>query len=203
MSSLIKGCVVGFLIAAPVGPIGILCITRALREGWLAGFLAGLGAATADAFYGGVAAFGVTAVTATLGQISRPLHLLGAVFLCYLGVRIALTSPAQAGRVDAGPSYAGGYLSTVMLTVVNPATIFSFIALFATIVPAGRALPAADASLIVLGVFLGSATWWLVLALGVARARHALAARLQRLICAVSGAALAGFGLYNLWAAVS
>lgn len=200
MSSLIKGWVVGFLIAAPVGPIGILCITRALRGGWLAGFVTGLGAATADAFYGAVAAFGVTAVTATLTQFSRPLHLVGAVFLCYLGLRIALAAPKPAAQTSGGGGpYAAAYLSTVMLTAMNPATIFSFIAVFATIAPAGRALSAVEASSSVMGVFLGSAAWWLLLALGVARGRHVLTPRVQRLIGAASGAALIAFGVSGLW----
>ena len=160
---LLKGLLIGFAIAAPVGPIGVLCIRRTFAEGQAAGFFTGLGAATADAFYGAVAAFGLTAVSSFLLGYQQALQLLGGLFLCALGVK---TWIAKADGVSArmeGQGLVQAYASSVILTLTNPATILSFVAVFA-----GAGLGQArhgmiDASALVCGVFLGSAAWWLTL----------------------------------------
>ena len=200
MSLLLKGAIVGFLIAAPVGPIGILCIARALGGGWRLGFVSGLGAAVADAFYGAVAAFGISAVTLTLTHWTRPLHVAGAVVLAYLGVRIAFTPLADDTTGDAANlRYRDAFLSTVGLTLVNPATIFSFLAVFATLAPGAKPLEPLGATLLVTGVFLGSAAWWLLLGVGVGRGRHALGPQVRTWIARCSGAALVALGVASLF----
>jgi threonine/homoserine/homoserine lactone efflux protein len=130
----LRGLGLGFAIAAPVGPIGVLCIRRTLADGRLVGFVTGLGAATADATYGAVAAFGVSAVTSLLVGLRLWIHLLGALFLAWLGVRTLLARPAVKAATPTAPARAGlltAWASTVMLTLTNPATIISFAAVFA------------------------------------------------------------------------
>ncbi len=164
MSFLIKGLILGFAIAAPVGPIGVLCIRRTLADGKMNGFFSGLGAATADMFYGAVAAFGLTAVQKILVGQQFWLHILGGCFLLYLGLRTFFTGPAKQAVVsEARRGLVSAYLSTLGLTLTNPATIISFTVIFAGLqlgVTNGNVL---SAGLLVSGVFLGSAAWWLTL----------------------------------------
>src|SRR5262245_23551445 len=172
-SLLLRGLLIGFSIAAPVGPIGVLCIRRTLADGRLAGLVSGLGAATADAFYGCVAAFGLTAVSGFLISQQTWLRLFGGLFLCYLGIRTLLAAPAEKPAIATGrrPSPGRGllaaYTSTFALTVANPATILSFAAIFAGMGAGITSRSYASAALLVSGVFLGSALWWLLLSGGV------------------------------------
>jgi threonine/homoserine/homoserine lactone efflux protein len=191
---LLKGLLIGVAIAAPVGPIGLLTIRRTLASGWASGFATGLGAATADAVYGAIAAFGLTAVSALLVEQQGVLRLLGGLFLIYLGVQTFRAVPAATPGGDAsaaGITMAWG--SAVLLTLTNPATILSFVAVFA-----GLGLAAAeamsDAALMVAGVFLGSAAWWLILSSLVVRIRHRLAERHLRWINRGCGVLLICFG---------
>ena len=169
---LLKGFAIGFSIAAPVGPIGVLCIRRSLSSGARAGLATGLGAATADAAYGAVAAFGLTAVSGFLVGERTWLRLAGGIFLAYLGAATWRKRPAAGDEEGAAASLSGAYVSTFFLTLANPATILSFGAVFA-----GFGLASApgylSAALLVAGVFLGSGAWWLMLsqAAGALRSR--------------------------------
>src|SRR5881409_981452 len=127
----VRGVAIGFSIAAPVGPIGVLCIRRTLAEGRLCGFASGLGAATADAVYGCVAGFGLTAVSNLLVSQQTWLRLIGGLFLCYLGVKSFFAGPAQTAAAPKSGALAGAYASTFLLTLTNPMTILSFAAVFA------------------------------------------------------------------------
>ena len=198
MHLLIKGAVLGFLIAAPVGPIGLLCITRTLRSGFPVGFVSGLGAATADAAYGCVAAFGVKALTATIAAVAAPLHIAGAAFLCYLGIKTFVSKPAAAEALDGMSAAPAAYASTVMLTLLNPLTIFSFVAIFASALGA-KQLTVPAASLLVAGVFVGSAIWWLTLAGGVAFSRSRLSEATIARVNAFSALLLIGFAIYAVF----
>lgn len=190
-----KGLVIGFSIAAPVGPIGVLCIRRSLRDGMAAGFAAGLGAATADAAYGAVAGFGVTAVSGFLIGHRFWIGLIGGAFLCTLGARAFLSKPAS----DAAPGRAGGlataYTSTLLLTLANPATILSFAVIFAAF-GLGATIDYAAAASLVLGVFAGSALWWLILSGGTSLVRSRLSPAWMLAVNRVSGAVLIAFGIY-------
>jgi threonine/homoserine/homoserine lactone efflux protein len=163
----LKGLVVGFLVATPVGPIGLLCIQRTLSEGKMHGLVSGLGAATADAIYGLIAALGLTFVSNFLFKEQFLLRLFGGLFLCYLGVRTFLSKPAgQTSSADA-PSYISNYGSTFLLAFTNPITILVFAALFAGlgVVSSGTHYFSVGLSvgLSVAGVFIGSALWWFML----------------------------------------
>ena len=169
---LLKGVAIGFAIAAPVGPIGVLCIRRTFAQGQAAGFATGLGAATADAFYGAVAGFGLTAISGFLLGWQDELRVVGGWFLCALGVKTFLARPAAPSAQLQGSSLAESYATSLALTLTNPATILSFVAVFAG-VGLGAAAPGAAAALaLVLGVFCGSAAWWLLLSGFVARWRR-------------------------------
>lgn len=194
---LAKGLFLGFAIAAPVGPIGVLCIRRTLAEGWLTGFLTGMGAATADGLYGGVAAFGLTAISGTLVAQQSIIRVVGGVLLCYLGLRTLLAKPAlEAASARRGRGLAGAYVSTVGLTLTNPATIVSFATVFAALGLVGAAGSAVAApGLLTAGVFLGSACWWLLLSGGVSLLRTRLTAGALRWVNRASGILLLGFGV--------
>lgn len=188
-----KGMVIGFSIAAPVGPIGILCIRRTLSGGRLLGLASGLGAASADALYGAVAAFGMTALSNILTTQQTWLKLAGGVFLCYLGVRTFLTKPAERPAQAAGSGLFGAYCSTLFLTLTNPMTILSFAAIFAGIGAISSGFSAA--ALLVGSVFAGSAAWWLLLSGGVSVFRARFNDEWMGWVNRISGAIIMVFGL--------
>ena len=193
MHPLLKGLVLGCSIAAPVGPIGVLCIRRSLANGRLVGFVSGLGAATADAVYGAIAALGLNAIMSALQAQRVWLQLGGGAFLIYLGVATLRAQPRPiAASSSAAPNLLAAYFSVFALTLTNPMTILSFLAIFAGLgVGTG-------AGWLVLGVFLGSAAWWWLLSF----AAGWLGGRLQRgglrAVNLVSGAVIAGFGIWQL-----
>jgi threonine/homoserine/homoserine lactone efflux protein len=194
-----NGMVIGFAIAAPVGPIGVLCIRRTLAEGRISGVVSGLGAATADALYGSVAALGLTFVTDLLVGGESWLRLLGGAFLIFLGARTVLTCPAERAAPAGGSGLLGDYASTLFLTLTNPTTILSFAAIFAGLGVAGEANGGVlSATMLVLGVFLGSAMWWFVLSWLVGIFRAKLTARGLRWVNRVSGTIIATFGVLAL-----
>lgn len=189
----LRGVVIGLSIAAPVGPIGVLCIRRTLAAGRGVGFVSGLGAATADASYGAVAAFGLTAVSGFLIGQRVWIQGISAAFLLALGLRTLLSKPAARAAKSDATSLAGAYASVVALTLTNPATILSFVAIFAGLGLANATGAGGAAILTVLGVFLGSALWWLLLSTGVSLLRERFTPRGMRLVNVLSGALLIGF----------
>lgn len=195
---LLRGLVIGFSIAAPVGPIGVLCIRRTLAEGRAHGFVSGLGAATADAIYGSVAAFGLTFVSSLLVSQQTWLRLVGGAFLCYLGVKTFLARPPGGGAAAGRGGLAGAYASTFFLTLTNPMTILSFAAIFAGLGLGGAAGTYAAAGVMVLGVFLGSALWWLILSGGIAPLRAQFGPSGLGWVNRLAGVIIAGFGALAL-----
>jgi threonine/homoserine/homoserine lactone efflux protein len=157
-----KGLVVGFLIATPVGPIGLLCIQRTLSEGKMHGLISGLGAATADAIFGLIAALGLTSISNFLDEEQFWLRLLGGLFLCYLGVRTFLSKPTETSSANA-PSHIGNYGSTFLLAFTSPITILVFVAVFAGLGVVSSGPYYFSVGLAVAGVFIGSALWWFML----------------------------------------
>jgi threonine/homoserine/homoserine lactone efflux protein len=192
---LLEGALIGLLIAAPVGPIGVLCIKRSLAHGARAGFVTGLGAATADACYGAVAAFGLTVISDRVLQLQFAIQMLGIAFLLYLGVTIFREEPATEAKASiTGSGLLLFYLTTVVLTLTNPTTIVSFVAIFAG-VGVTTAATYSGAATIVLGVFLGSALWWVILSNGVGLLRSRADQRLLRWVNRISGAVILAFAV--------
>jgi threonine/homoserine/homoserine lactone efflux protein len=195
---LLKGQLLGFSIAAPVGPIGILCMRRTLTLGRLHGFLSGLGAATADAIYGFIAGFGLTLITSFLLDQKVILQLVGGLFLIYLGVQTFRSKPAVEAAKAIGDTLFKSYASTLLLTITNPMTIMSFVGAFAGL---GLGDSAADTGFspaisLVIGVFTGSALWWLLLSMLVGLLRERLKGAAFLWINRISGAMLTIFGLF-------
>lgn len=198
-SFFLRGLLIGFSIAAPVGPIGILCIRRTLAEGRLAGLLSGLGAATADALYGCIAGFGLTFVSGVLIDQAFWVRLIGGIFLCYLGVRTLLAAPStQPATGTSHQGLLGNYLSTVFLTLTNPTTILSFAAVFAALGLATTGGNYWTAMALVAGVFIGSALWWLLLSGGVSLLRSRFNPDGLKWLNRISGSILLGFGIIAL-----
>lgn len=201
---------VGLAIAAPVGPMGMLCIRRTLTGGPRAGLAIGLGIATGDALYGLIAALGLVSISQFMLAYDRPLHLLAGLFLLYLGVRTLLQKApadtangepdgnsnsklAQVGRAGALRAYA----SSLLLTLTNPQTVIMFAALFTTLAPRG-AFSSTIALTTVGGVFCGSIAWWCFLVTAVSLARHAIGSKLRLAIDRFVGIMLAAFGVVEI-----
>ena len=189
----LRGLLIGLSIAAPVGPIGVLCIRRTLTNGRVVGLVSGLGAATADASYGAVAAFGLTAISGFLIGQRLWIQGIGAAFLLYLGLRTMLSQPKDVAPSTNTSSLAGAYASVVLLTLTNPVTILSFLAIFAGLGLANVVGAAGSAGLMVVGVFSGSALWWLLLSTGVSLVRERFTPRAMRWVNVLSGCILLGF----------
>jgi len=196
-SLFLKGLAFGFILAATVGPMWVLCLRRTLAGGALLGLASGMGIAVADAFYGAIAAFGLTAISGVLLAHSRSIGLLGAALLVYLGVKALIAAPAAMDGEAAPTRLDRAFLSTLGLTLANPPTILAFAAVFAAL-----GLASSDdyglAAIVVLGVFLGSAGWWIVLAAGAARLRGRIGLSLMRAVNVVSGIAILGFAAWQI-----
>jgi len=195
---LISGLIIGFSIAAPVGPIGVLCIRRTLAEGRLHGLISGLGAATADAIYGCIAAFGLTFISDLLVQQQLWLRLFGGVFMCLLGAKTLFAKPSEKSAQEKTPGLLGAYGSTFFLTLTNPMTILSFAAIFVGIGLGSAVADYGSAALLVFSVFTGSALWWLILSGTVGLLRKKVRLSVLKWINRVSGAIITGFGVLIL-----
>ncbi len=202
-SVLLRGFALGLAIAAAPGPIFFLCLRRTLAKGWLNGLISGFGVATADGFYAALAAFGVGAITTLLTGERRGLALAGGGLLVVLGARIAFDRPKTTETASGnGAGLTWAYISTLGLTITNPATIISFAALAATLgagIRGGYLRPA----LLVVGVLLGSATWWCMLAALAAGLRTRITPRVVRGISTASGVVIAALGLAAVVSALS
>jgi threonine/homoserine/homoserine lactone efflux protein len=198
----IKGLIIGFSIAAPVGPIGILCIKQTLNHGRAAGLLSGLGAATADAVYGCVAGFGLTIISNLLIEQQTWFRLIGGLFLCYLGIKAYFSKPNENTALTQNTGLLRNYGLTFILTLTNPMTILAFAAIFASQGLSNQRMEYSAAGLLILGVFLGSALWWLLLSAGVGLLRGKIDFKKLSWINRFSGVLIAAFGLYALWSLV-
>lgn len=198
----LKGLLIGLTIAAPVGPVGVLCIHRTLKYGKLVGVISGLGAASADLFYGAVAAFGLVAITNMITESSTVIRLVGGLLFLAIGIhmlrqRPAFVSDASDVKEDKNkPSLLTAWLSTFVLTAMNPGTIIAFTVIFATFgIDSDAGAPGAAS--LVLGVFLGSAIWWCGLSF-FASAMRTYVKQHSRLINKVSGTIIIVFGAASL-----
>lgn len=193
-----RGLALGLAVAAPVGPMSLLCMRRTLAVGFSAGLLSGLGVASADALYGAVAAFGLVAVSSVLVSHALWLRLIGGAALIYLGIKTVRARPAAATTSSDASSPVGMYASMLALTLTNPTTVLSFAGLFASVGLAEAGGDPTSATAMVLGVFVGSAAWWLALTGGISLARRRLTTGLGHTINRLSGLALVVLGLLAL-----
>src|SRR5262245_54571001 len=195
---LIEGILIGLVVAVPVGPLGLLCINRALSLGALCGLCSGLGVATADAIAAGIAALGITLVSDFLADHQLVLRLIGGIFLCYLGCKIYRTEAVSKEPVNSVNGLLSAFATTFFLTLSNPVTILSFVAIYAGWhVPTlhGRYVAAAT---LTAGVFTGSALWWVALFIGLTTFHEKFNLKFLFWVHRVSGAVIAGFGIVVL-----
>lgn len=194
-----KAMLIGLSIAAPVGPIGLLCIQRTLEHGMRIGFVSGMGAACADAAYGAIGAFGMVAITDYFVSLSTPLAIAGALFLAWMGGKLILSKAQVVNQSTTNRlPVIKAFISIFLLTITNPMTIVSFIAVFASIAGPVAVHPSA-AAFMVAGVFLGSALWWLILSTGVALIRQKISITVMMLINRAGGCLLLGFAAWQIW----
>lgn len=194
----IEGILIGLVVAVPVGPLGLLCINRALMMGPLYGFFSGLGVASADALAAGIAALGISLISGLLIEHQLALRLVGGVFLCYLGYKIYRTEPAAQAPVNNVNGLLSAYMTTFLLTFSNPVTILSFVAIYA-----GWHVPSlhgryAAAAILTGGVFTGSVLWWVGLFIALTAFHHKFNPRFILWVHRISGAVIAGFGVVVL-----
>ncbi len=195
----LRGLAAGLIIAAPVGPVNVLCMQRTLAKGWRWGMLSGLGAAVADTFYGAIAGFGISLVIQFLIREEFWFRLIGGIFLMGIGV-VYYRKPSQpidlTGGASSDESAHGDFVSAFLLNVANPTTVLSFLAVLATLgLGKGRALW--QSSLLVGCIFCGSMAWWTILASSVNLFRRRVTDGGMRWMNRVAGIAIGGFGLLN------
>jgi threonine/homoserine/homoserine lactone efflux protein len=198
MDVLLKGILLGFSIAAPVGPIGVLCIRKALHHGRLSGFVSGLGATVADLLYATVAALGLTLVADLLEEQQFWLRLIGGTFLIYLGIKTFFSKDFESKKnPPPSKSLLSDFLSTFFLTLTNPLTIFAFFTLFASFGLTGIMEEKPNIAPLLLGVGLGSSLWWILLSEGIVFFRKKIGGRLLHWVNRIAGTALSVFGLLS------
>jgi putative LysE/RhtB family amino acid efflux pump len=193
----LKSAVLGLAIAAPLGPIGALCINRTLERGFMAGVAGGLGTAIADGLYAALAAFGFATFSAVLTGIDIPMRIAGGLFMLYLGWKTFSAKPRVAAATVSARDLVGTTTATFFLTITNPMTILSFTALFAGLGLASASGVSA-ALQVIAGVVLGSMLWWTLLSGGVALLRHRLPSAFAIWTSRVSAVIVLGFGLWAI-----
>jgi threonine/homoserine/homoserine lactone efflux protein len=196
---LLKGIVAGVLVAAPVGPVNLLCAARSLARGWRAGVVSGLGAAAADTAFAAVAAFGLGLAMEFLAAHRASLTLAGALFLFAYGARILVAPPPGPAAIAEGArAHAGDALSAFLLTLANPITVFSFVGVYAALGIQADARVDGAAATVVAGVFLGATAWWLAVATAASLLRERFAGNGPRWANRISGAVIIGFAVLLL-----
>lgn len=192
---ILKGIIIGFALALPIGPIGILCIRKTATEGHLSGMVVGFGAATADAVYGFIAAFGLTVISDALVTRQGWFRLIGGAFLCYLGVKTLLAKPPENTKILNGKGFLASYVSTFFLTLTNPLSIIAFLGVFAGFGLRDTDLSLGSAATLVGGVFLGSSLWFFLLSYSITLFRERINATGLGWVNRISGGLIIMFGL--------
>lgn len=192
---ILKGIIIGFALALPIGPIGILCIRKTAAEGHLSGMVIGFGAATADAVYGFIAAFGLTVISDALVTRQVWFRLIGGAFLCYLGIKTLMAKPAENSQGSNEKGLLGSYVSTFLLTLTNPLSIIAFIGVFAGFGLRNADLSLGSAASLIAGVFLGSSLWFFLLSYGITLFREKINATGLGWVNRISGFLIIVFGL--------
>jgi threonine/homoserine/homoserine lactone efflux protein len=193
----LRGLVAGFIIAAPVGPVNVLCIQRVLQKGWKAGILSGLGAAVVDTLYGGIAGFSISLVIRFLIREEFWIRLIGGILLIGIGVMYYFKPAGSLGNGKDGSSAHSDFVSAFLLTATNPTTVLSFLAVLAML-GLGTQRPLWQTSLLLAGIFFGSMTWWTILSGGANLMRDKVTENAMRWLNRVGGIAIGAFGLVNL-----
>ncbi len=200
MNFFLKGVVLGISIAAPIGPVALYCIRKTLQEGRLSGFMAGLGAATADTLYGIVSAFGFTALSFFLIKYETAIRLIGGLFLLYIAYKIFFSTPQETTKVvqpKRGASLISSYATTFLLNITNPTTILTFILIFEELGVVNNAT-FTQARFIVLGMFIGAVIWWSILTIGIGFLKKDMDPEKMVLVNKLSAILIAFLGIFSM-----
>jgi threonine/homoserine/homoserine lactone efflux protein len=201
---LLPGLIIGFLVAAPIGPINLICMRRTLAYGALTGFVSGLGAAMGDGIFAAIIGFGLTAIRHWIEGYSQLLQIAGGALLLGFGIHTYLADPLHGreipfngDKVRSNPSLVRSFASTFAIALSNPATLFAFAALFTGFGGfIGLADPSmAQAAFVVAGILCGSALWWFTITMVVSAYHARINGRVMRVITHVSGVIICLFGL--------
>lgn len=188
----------GFLLSMPIGPVNLLCIRRTLTGGWMAGFVSGLGAATADTLYSLIAAFGVSFIIDFLMMEKTCFQIAGGIFLCFLGIHTYRLAPKEKNAAQVSRGLARAYAMAFFLTISNPASILALMALFAGLGVANHGSDLSSSILLALGIFSGATLWWLTLCGIVSLFRNKVTSHGVRWLNRISGAIITAFGIFTL-----
>jgi len=191
---LLQAAVIGFAIAVPLGPIGLMCVERTLAKGFWAGFSTGFGVSLADAIWCAVVAFGAVWISDSLNSHQHSLRIAGGVVIAGLGLRTLLQG-AKAPRPLRSSLSGGAFVSAFGITLLNPMTFITFAAIFAGLGAAEPNRVEAGGGMVVAGIFIGSLTWWTSLSLGVSWLPHQLRPSTVLWMNRIAGAGLIVFGL--------
>jgi len=192
----LRGIAAGLIIAAPVGPVNVLCIQRSLQKGWKSGLVSGFGAALVDTLYGGIAGFSISLVIEFLIREQNRIRLLGGLLLIAIGVAYYFRKPRSLESGVQGVEHSD-FVSAFLLTATNPTTVLSFLAILAML-GLGQHQPVWQTSLLVGGIFLGSMSWWIVLAGGASLLRDKVGDQTMVWLNRIGGLAIAAFGVFNI-----
>ena len=193
----IRGLAAGLIIAAPVGPVNLLCIRRTLEKGWRSGMVSGLGAALADTVYGAIAVFGISLVIQFLINEEFWFRSIGGIFLMGIGV-VYYRKPLRSLKGgENGSSGNSDFVSAFLLNATNPTTVLSFLAVLATL-GIGRQSSLCRTLILVAGIFSGSMIWWTILACAASRLRGRVNDRTLGCMNHLAGIAIGAFGLANV-----
>jgi len=192
----LRGIAAGLMIAAPVGPVNVLCIQRSLQKGWKSGLVSGFGAALVDTLYGGIAGFSISLVIEFLVREQNWIRLIGGFLLIAIGAFYYFRKPRSLESGSQGAKHSD-FVSALLLTATNPTTVLSFLAILAML-GQGHQQPMWQTSLLVAGIFLGSMSWWIVLTGGASLLRDKVGDEAIRWLNRIGGIAIAAFGLLNI-----
>lgn len=190
----LKASLIGFSIAMPIGPVGMLCIQHSLRRGILAGIVAGLGAALADACFGCMAGFGISLLSHVLTHYQLWFQMVGAIFLWFVGIKIFKSKPKPINDPEISFSWSRIFFSTFALTLTNPFTFICFAAIYASVGIAPSEQEVLPAAILTSGILLGAMLWWVLLTFGVAFIGRKFQLQSSPLLNRISGGILTGCG---------
>lgn len=199
---LYRGLILGLMIAAPVGPIGLLCMRRTIQRGLVVGFSTGFGAAFADAFFSTIAALGIAQITEWIKNYNHSIHIIGGIFLFAVAVHSWFDKPhplKKGMEVKVGNTIKA-FVSGFVITLTNPATLFGTLAVVAAF---GELQDHWDAATLVLGIFLGSTAWWMLLSGGVSLVRHHFTENTVRWVNRITAIGLSGIAAWALYAGIT
>ena len=195
----LKAIAIGFAIAAPVGPVAMLCIQRSLKAGWWPGFFTGMGAAAADTFYAAIAVCGLAAAMTALLDKSTWIQPVCGIILIVIGSYIFCEKPAQKSsekQVMKVHHLAGSWFSAFIITLFNPATVLAFMAIFGGIKMADATVDPMSGFTTIIGVFVGAAVWWTGLTTVAAVFRRQIQPGTLQAINRLMGFVISGFGVF-------